>query len=142
MAPRYLEAQFANGVPGNAGRITVELWRFNVVAMLIGLAASEGRCFEFPGIKHHTTREHTKRDVGAVQPMMRDWRFWNVHATCPMHEGRGAKGRFTRQTRIDVDTGGLVERVTIGGGKLHEEVMRVLAVYQMCASIRGLAGRK
>ena len=93
VSPRRLEAQFTNWVPRNARRIAVELWGFDVVAMLIRFAASESRCFELPGIQHYTSRQHTKRDVRAVKPMMRDWRFWNVHAACSMHEGRGCQGQ-------------------------------------------------
>src|SRR5262249_51164896 len=41
MAPRDLEAKVANWGPGNAGRITIQLGRFDVVAVLVRLTASK-----------------------------------------------------------------------------------------------------
>jgi hypothetical protein len=96
--------------------------------MLIRLAPSESRCFKLPSIQHDASGEHPKRNVRTVQPVMRDRRLGNVHPARPVHERRWAKRRLARETCIYVDTGVLVERITVGRRKLHEELMRMLPV--------------
>src|SRR5262245_37231634 len=110
--------------------------------MLVRLATFKRGRFDLPSVQHDASRDDTKGDVRAIEPMMCDGRFWNVHAARSMHEGGGTEGRFARQARIDVDTRVFAEGIAVGGRKLHKEIVWVLTVDQMRSAVRRLTGCK
>ena len=57
-----------------------------------------------------------------------------------MHEGRRAERRLARQAEVDERRAVLAERHAVGGGELHEQVVRVLAVDEMGCAVGRLAG--
>jgi hypothetical protein len=78
--------------------------------------------------------------MGRIQPVVADRRLGAVYDRQPVHERRWAEGWLAGKTGVDEGAGLRVEAVRVAGGKLHEEVVRMLTVHQRCLAIGGLAG--
>src|SRR3546814_4953701 len=65
-----------------------------------------------------------------IEPMMRDWRLWIVARGRPMHEGTRTKCGLRNRSAIK-KCSRISGNIDIEpGGKLHEQVMRVLPIDQ------------
>src|SRR2546423_1421578 len=126
----YLQREFTDRIPGQACRVAVELRFFNVEPMLIRLSPPKPRGFDLPVVEDETGRHHPEGDVGAVEPMMGDRSFRNIHAARPVHEGSGSKGGFTWKTCVDEHAGCGRELMAVGTGKLHEQIVWMLPIDQ------------
>src|SRR3546814_2696309 len=66
----------------------------------------------------------------SIEPMMRDWRLWIVARGRPMHEGTRTKCGLRNRSAIK-KCSRISGNIDIEpGGKLHEQVMRVLPIDQ------------
>ena len=72
--------------------------------------------------------------------MVRDGRLGTHHGRGPVHESRRAECRLAGQARIHEGACTLARLPGIACGKLHEEVVRMLAVDERRHAIRGFAG--
>ena len=142
MSPADLCGQLGRWVPGQPSRNAVECRCLDVVAMLIRLPPTKPGDLDLELVEHIPGGQHAVGDVRAVQPMMRDWGLRVVDPRHAVHEGRGAKRRFARQAKIEERRVGLRKPVAVGAGKLHEQVVRMLAINQRRPSIRGFSSRK
>ena len=64
-SPRHLHRQFADRIPRQPRAEAVELRRFDVVAILVRLAAAERRRFDLPVVDDQPGRHHAEGDVRA-----------------------------------------------------------------------------
>jgi hypothetical protein len=125
-----------------AQRCAVEARALDVIAILVRLAARELRDLELPVVLDPARRKHAEGDVRRVEPMVRDRRFRAHHRGWPVHECGRTEGRFARKTRVQERTARFPELMREGGGHLHEEVMRVLAIDEGRLSVGRLPGRQ
>src|SRR4051794_22516353 len=70
---------------------------------------------------------------------MRDGCLWIIHAASPMHERGRSERWFTRKPRIEKYAGGVRDVPAVGCRKLHEQIVRMLAVDQVRPAVRRLA---
>src|ERR1044071_4984036 len=100
MPPRYLHRKLLDWIPGQTPGKTVELGRFDVVAVLVRLAPPKRRGFQFPRVDYDADGHDSESDVCGIKPVMRDRRFGDVHPARAMHESRRAERGFTGQSGI------------------------------------------
>ena len=72
--------------------------------------------------------------------MVRHRRFGVAHAGEAMHEGGRPERRLARKTEVGEGRTVSAERHAVGSRQLHEEVVRMLAIDQVCPAVGCLAG--
>ena len=142
VGPGRLQGPVVAGIPAGAQRRAVHPRPLDVVAILVRLAPRELRRFEFPAPLHPARRDDAEADVRGVQPVVRDGRFGTHLGRGPVHECRRAECRLAGPARIHEGPCTFARLPGIACGKLHEEVVRMLAVDQWRHAVRGFAGRK
>ena len=109
---------------------------------MIGLAAAELRGFDLP-IAVHIARGHdAESDVRGIKPMVRDRRLGRIHRRHAVHERGRAKGRLAGKPRINKQGLACVEPMRVGGRKLHEKIVRMLAIHQRRCAVGAFARRQ
>ena len=137
-----LQRPLRRGVPGTAHRPAVELGRVEVVAVLVGFAAGEGRGFQLQIVVHPAEGGDAEDDVGRVEPVVGDRRLGAVHGAHAVHEGRRAEGGFAGIADVGEDRVLVGQRPGVAGGQLHHQLVRVLSIDQRIDPVRRLARRQ
>ena len=92
---------FRRGIERRPNRPTVETRLFDIPTVLIRLASGKDRSFQLELSRSEARRCHAICDMAAVKPMVRDRCFRVQLCGTAVHEGAGAKCRFTDWTAIE-----------------------------------------
>ena len=98
------------------------------------------RDLELPRVFDPSGGQNAERDMGRVQPVVRNRRFRDCHRRQAVHEGRRAERGFAGQACIEEHGLVFAEREAVRRRQFHEQVVRMLPVDQVGHTVGGFAG--
>ena len=101
--------------------------------MLVGFAGVERRHFRLPPGSRDAGRHETEGNVRRVEPVMGDRRDRIRHRRRTVWKAGRTERRLARKAAVEVPSQLPAERPLVVGGKLHEQIVRVLAVVNRVA---------
>ena len=114
--------------PGDGvGRSPVE-----IPPVFVRLAAVEGRALQSDAAAPPPGRDHVARDVGGVEPMVREGRRRVLARGGAVHEGDGPERGLAHGRELQPDRAA-ADGPPVGRGQVHEEVVRMLPVHERLA---------
>jgi hypothetical protein len=113
----------------------VERTEVDVVAILVGLAASEDRTFDRNPFVIDAAEDHAVGDMRRIEDVMRQRRRRILDRGCAVHERDGTERRFADGAGDDRERGLVGERNAPRGSQLHQQIVRMLMVRDLPAPI-------
>src|SRR5213594_5237140 len=106
----------------------VQRGEVEIRSVLVRFAAVEDRSLSFPSLAVQAASHNAVRDVGGVEPVMRDGCEGTGHCGAAMRKCRGPQRGFANGTTVQLQTDGARQRTIVRRREFHEEVMWMLAV--------------
>src|SRR5947208_10258022 len=98
------------------------------------------RCFQLERATHHAERDHAVRDVSRVLLVMSEYGGRILGRGCAMRKCSWPESGVSDRSAIHKQLRSIIDSKFVSTGKLHEEIMRMLAIddWQAVCSLAGL----
>ena len=141
-SPAALQRNRSCRIPRDAHGRRIERPGLDVPAMLVGLACVESARFDLHLVDDQPRGEHAEADVRRIEPVVGDRRFGRIDDRFAVHEGGRPERRLARQAAVHEDAAVPADCLRRRRRKLHEQVVRMLAIDQPIGAVRSLAAGK